>query len=288
MGRRKVSHLILDFDETLTVSDTITTLSTLAYTNRASPAPPPWSFFVQSYLTDLANHTATLPPAAARNTIAQEAEYLRSLRPVEEASIERIERYGVFQGVKIAALAGASAGVDTRDGWWRAVRAVARRGGNVDVVSVNWSRDWVRNVLSHAAGEDVAGIGIHSNDLITTEVDRERTCTGAFDRYFGSAGGGVWTADDKLRIMKQLVAADEEGLRVYVGDSSTDLLCLLEADVGVVFGGKLDKVCGRLGIGLKMGFGDWGGIAQGDGRVLWRVDHWDEVAEWLDVGDGNI
>lgn len=61
------------------------------------------------------------------------------------------------------------------------------------------------------------------------------------DRYWRAATSDdksqILTAEDKHRVMRDLVGMDDvEGSRplvVYVGDSTTDLECLLHADVGI-------------------------------------------------------
>lgn len=63
---------------------------------------------------------------------------------------------------------------------------------------------------------------------------------GRLSRYFEEGGrtgnGGIWTAGDKRKVMDEMVKAStnrEDIVRVYVGDSMTDLGCLLAADVGI-------------------------------------------------------
>jgi hypothetical protein len=66
---------------------------------------------------------------------------------------------------------------------------------------------------------------------------------------------GIRTGADKLREMK-LVLGDSQSITVYIGDSNTDLPCLLHADIGIIIGsGKsLIETCHRVGIVVEHGF----------------------------------
>jgi len=83
--------------------------------------------------------------------------------------------------------------------------------------------------------------------------------------------------------------ADGESVIVYVGDSSTDLAALLEADIGILMGNSSStaKIARRWGIDIvplqerkAHGFGSG---ANGDvgsmqkKKVLWQVDSWSEI-----------
>lgn len=290
---------LVDFDETLTQTgkDTISRLAAAAYSAQRSQQLPPWSHFVDSYVRDHDQHTRARPPET-RGTIAAEQEFLRSLRAVERASILRVEESGVFKGLDLPLFLRAAVGDRQRlgelmrEGWWEATRKVLARGdggagGKVAVVSVNWSRAWIRECLEGSAqpGEDeVRRIEVYANELVVG--DDGRTTTGFMDRWFGQEDGGIWTGWDKLRVMKDMIVRENEksaagtaALVVYVGDSTTDLLCLLEADVGIIFGTKLDAVCERLGIGIKNGLVT--GMASG--KELIRIEGWKEVEQWIDT-----
>jgi len=66
-------------------------------------------------------------------------------------------------------------------------------------------------------------------------------------------GEGIYTGQDKLREMKSaLEELSEPGkvVTVYVGDSNTDLPCLMFADIGIIIGNNssLLETCKRVGI----------------------------------------
>src|SRR5277367_4768633 len=67
---------------------------------------------------------------------------------------------------------------------------------------------------------------------------------------------GICTGHDKLREMKTVLekkSSSELIVTVYVGDSNTDLPCLLHADIGIIIGeGKsVIETCNRVGIKVQ-------------------------------------
>lgn len=69
---------------------------------------------------------------------------------------------------------------------------------------------------------------------------------------------GIRTGADKLREMQKVITKNrvkEEVVTVYIGDSNTDLPCLLEADIGIIIGdGKsIIETCRRVGINVEDG-----------------------------------
>lgn len=69
---------------------------------------------------------------------------------------------------------------------------------------------------------------------------------------------GIRTGPDKLREMKKAMQKNGHSkniITVYVGDSNTDLPCLLFADVGIIIGdgGSLIDTCKRVGIEVISG-----------------------------------
>ncbi|KAI5857752.1 HAD-like domain-containing protein [Tricharina praecox] len=271
-----IRHLILDFDETLTLVDTISLLSSAAYRLRPTtvPALPPWSYFAESWLDDYNRHVQSYPHL--RRTLDDEYQFLASLAPVERASIRRIEKAGVFTGLRINDLAhAAEETVTVRPGLWQACRPVLDAGGRVSVLSVNWSKEWIRSaerVKFELEVEVVSNSLCEDGTTTTGEITREPAL---------GEDHGIWTAQNKTVMMKRLVeGGGSEGLVVYVGDSSTDLMCLLQADVGVVIGDKLDAVCERFGIELVDGLTDVRCAKDGQQR-LYKVRDLQILGRWI-------
>ncbi len=115
-------HVILDFDGTVTVNDTVDVLAAFAVSfqqkrqrerqqqsqQQLSPRAPTsdvdwdacWKAIVDNYLAEHRNHKATYElPEHARTTVAHELEYLRSLRDVDRRSIRALRDAGLFAGL---------------------------------------------------------------------------------------------------------------------------------------------------------------------------------------------
>lgn len=105
-------HLILDFDGTVTHSDTMHLLASAGYSRHSllsssQPLPslpplPPWSHFVSAYLDDFTAHERQYRPTATeRTSVELEIAWLESLRGLEEDSYQRVVGAGVFEGVEV-------------------------------------------------------------------------------------------------------------------------------------------------------------------------------------------
>ncbi|MCJ1478004.1 hypothetical protein MMC13_006679 [Lambiella insularis] len=301
--------LFLDFDGTLTHTDTITHLASIPTLLRTLPSPPPslpanppppFSHFTSAYLSALHTHASSYhPPPSLRTTLPLELAYQASLRGVEEASISRIEASGLFKGVRTRDLyRGARAlitreegkGLLPREGFVPLVGRVrnftAQAGeahGAGFVVSVNWSRAWIRAVCAaqgawqngRDGGEEIGvdgegedwdllealGVGVVANELLG--VEREEGSGGVLERRWGKEGG-LWTAGDKVRALRECLEGRGGGWSVYVGDGVGDLGALMECDVGVCMRGEemergqreLEDVLERIGVGCEW-VGKW-------------------------------
>ena len=288
--------VFLDFDGTITAQDTIGELAsfalrfqeeqrqrqgqgqkreaapTSASTSTAGPAPtdvkpdsePPsdlareWDAVVGAYLADYragadAHHT----PPGRRVSAAQEIEFLRALKAVEERSLHRVRRCGLFRDVPPAALRAVGARliadgkVRLRPGFHEFVDRVAAaegegtgKGFQIYVVSVNWSAKFIEGAVGYRPeGTGEEGRGRVSIEVLANDVRGEDGAIvgpGILDPGDERADGTarvLTNSQDKLDVM-QTVLRREERLAgrpsVYVGDSNTDLECLLAADRGIV------------------------------------------------------
>lgn len=291
MARPRPLLLLLDWDGTLTTASTLPLLASVATPRAPHPALPALS---RAYARHLAAHDRAYRPARPeRTTVAQELAYLDALRPVEGASVGRVEAAGLFGGVRTrdvdAAAADAVAGraVGVRAGAAGLLGRVQRGGGRVVVVSVAWSRRFIHGVLSGCVRREAGGEVVVMGDVEVRANEILADGSGRLDRVFGGADGGIWTAGDKGRVMEGEIAAAVGGgssvpRTVYVGDSPTDLACLLKADVGIcirdeVMGEEqrgLRETLERVGVEcLHVGaFGDDRAEDGGGGRLWWARD----------------
>lgn len=267
--------LLLDWDSTLTTTSTlplIASLSTLPH-HHLHPALPS---LTHSYLRDLQTHDEKyVPQRTERTSVELELRYLDSLRGVERASIERVEASGIFKGVmmgdggeieKVIRDVVERGDVQLRKGWRELCgRVQSRNGGKgkVGIVSVAWSRAFIRDVMrahycnddGHRAEEGTrssrkkATLNLTALDIRANEILPDGS--GRLDRVFGDEGG-IWTASDKKRIMDDIILTSPpppsptspspppRTKTIYIGDSPTDLSCLLAADIGICIRGDDD------------------------------------------------
>ena len=300
--------LLLDFDSTLTTTCTLPSFlsipqtvftqlssSSTSFSSSMSPKPPTASELSSSYLSDLEAHKARFP--FSRRTLDDELTHQSNLRPVERASFLR--GVDAFRCVKasraqIHDAARRNSEVQMRKGWLRAIQHpdVSR----ACVLSVVWSPDWIRGMLEAAAvkassdDDDVAArmksiedVKILCNDVLQPETMSPSEADGREE-------ADVYVSSDKLRVMNELKAKmnndDGRGVwTIYIGDSMTDLECLLAADVGIVIRDEgalgneqrdLRDTLQRHDISTEW-LGDFGQIQTAEGKVLWWATDFVEV-----------
>ncbi|KAK3298856.1 uncharacterized protein B0H64DRAFT_454487 [Chaetomium fimeti] len=271
--------LLLDFDTTITQSDTLASLVTLSIA--ALPATTPaqktaltnlWSEIVRDYLAAHAAHRAAYrPPAEERTTLAEELDFLESVAGVERASVARVGKAGFFRGLDEGVLEGVGrravalgrgeggdengdgdgdgdgeveVGVRVRKGFGELLERYGDGGKGWDaaVVSVNWSGAFIKGAVEAGSG----GRGIKR--VVSNEIGFP---DGMVEGPPELGKKPLTTAGDKLRAMESLKTGLAEERVVYFGDSATDLACLVGADLGVIMADdgetKLLKLLARIG-----------------------------------------
>jgi len=301
-------RLILDFDGTITTSDTLAPLSRIGYNHAASQSPShtltAWSEIVSAYLSDYSQHaTSYTPTAEERTTLAQEAAWLNSLEPIERASARRAVEAGIWDDVtreEVEAAAKREVGEGTvrlRRGLGELMEWAVKgseqqgrmgRGVEVSVLSVNWSRQWIWSILRNGTGSSVDGghtiemlkkVAIFANELPSIAALPGGDIPGTSVE--------LRTSGDKLRCMQGQTSASNSAFVVYVGDSATDLECLAEADLGICMRDEkmgssqkeLAEILERLAIDVQW-IGEEKSQIADEKRIVWARDFGD-VKEWL-------
>ncbi|KAK1764684.1 hypothetical protein QBC33DRAFT_594783 [Phialemonium atrogriseum] len=247
--------IVLDFDGTITRHDTIATLAAHAISkNGGAAAAADWDHIIKAYTLDHARYVAGYSPAAAeRTTPAQELAFLNGLRALEQASLDRVSDSGLFRDLapddlarlgECAAVRDGGGRVEIRRGFAELRDGLSRR-GRIAVVSANWSADFIRGCCGGGGGLDVVAA-----NLVEFPTGRVRGVVP------GGDGELVLTARDKYRALEAVVRrwGRRPGEVVYVGDSGTDLECLL-ACRGIVIAddgeGTLLETLRRLGFEVR-------------------------------------
>ncbi|KZO98459.1 hypothetical protein CALVIDRAFT_561920 [Calocera viscosa TUFC12733] len=292
---RRISHLLLDFDCTITTEDTLHLIASAAYTRHSlcktgGVATPPdvpllaadgylsWADFGEAYMADFDAHTERFGP---RDTLDREREYLASLKRVEQASVRRVERSGLFCGVTEDEIRKQARFVKLRqpEALKLLMEKALKRGTTLGVISVTWSTVFVKAALKRFLDEDVLGqIRVCANEVVMGE---DGTGTGALTK---EDGDGIATGADKLRMLCDITGrrpgeagGQTDGMVVYVGDSTTDFPSLLEADIGIVVDDNrsLTETCERLGIPMEQGLA--AATPRQEGRKLYMISDWREL-----------
>ena len=215
-------RLVFDFDGTITKKDTIEELVQssikLQKARTGHNLQQSWESAVQTYLNEYESHKSNYVPAPAdRTSIIQEKAYLASLKAVEEASLSRVSKSGIFSRLTSEDLfqmgvdSVSSGRVAIRAGFHALVASAKRHGVPTAVVSVNWSAHFIRGVLHDTETAIVANDISENGEICGPSTLSERVTTSA----------------DKLRALKTLAGFEEEEDVVYFGDSVGDTECLV-------------------------------------------------------------
>lgn len=225
-------HMVLDFDGTITQADTINTLATSAIAlqkaRHGRNLDETWQDVVGAYVADYERfRTGYMPAEEARSSVEQEMDYLTAVKPVEEASLDRVGRSAVFEGLddedlyQMGVVAARTGKIVLRNGFGELVEMATERQWPIDIVSVNWSRAFIRGVL-------------HEHSTIRTLANDVAAPSGEI-KAPPLLDTRMTTAPDKLKALRNLSAAGSDAdATVYFGDSTTDLACLLWGTGGVI------------------------------------------------------
>lgn len=287
-------RLFFDWDETISASDT---LSLIAPPPGTQHHGPDFSSYTEAYMSDMSDFESSF---GERSNWTQQLEFLEKIDQVEVKSVARVEDGGLFRGMSKTELLRRAEEVELRSGWdefyaWLSSE-VAEGKVAADVISVGWSGDFIRHAItSRASKAGVTREGI--NKVYANEVEMEEGVgTGKMTKSFPlilpseEDGGkaGIRTGMHKREIMQSQAAA----LKVYVGDSTTDLPCLVTADYGLIMkpegefaGSSINKTIQSTQPPIKKLFTDHTGFLShtgaiaGEGAVLIRVDDWTKALE---------
>ncbi|KAI1403418.1 HAD-like domain-containing protein [Hypoxylon fuscum] len=240
--------IFLDFDGTITAKDTVGELANFALRVRADEGEDlqkEWDKVVVAYVDDHNAHVDGYePPIQSRSLPDQEIDFLRQMKHVETRSLGRINDCRLFRGISPEKFREAGSDlvskgtIQLRPGFKRFVEQRIAEGWRVWVLSVNWSSAFIEG----ACGE-LPGVTVIANDV----------------REDGSIAGpavlnppnsntqeprNLTNSRDKLDAMNATLRSEGLAARpsVYFGDSTTDLECLLAADLGLVISDKDDSL----------------------------------------------
>merc|ERR1740124_1641846 len=177
----------------------------------------------------------------------------------------------------------------------RPIANAHKKGWDLGVLSINWcpaliSAALIAPVRRHLQGEEegpASDVAALSPKVWSNVVDGAGTVTLLIP---GALAKRVRIATVR-KDLKEERGADDGSMVVYVGDSSTDLTAMLEADVGILFGRSTTVRSFAEKFGVRMvdlverGQRGVGGSSLRDPRdseTVWIADRWSEIDEFLE------
>ncbi|CAA9962196.1 haloacid dehalogenase hydrolase protein [Pyrenophora teres f. maculata] len=227
-------HWVVDWDGTITQKDTLDTLVGIAASTKpALPTLHHWQRLSKAYMDE---YTATLerlvPNGALPNTVHQEKQLLKQLKDVEAHSLSRVSSSAIFAGLTShvietgAQQAITSHHVQLRHGFSSFLQSIQSQAHHsFTILSVNWSRHFIRSCLEASAST------VPSHAILANELDNlcsDEPSTGQIVPTNNVDGDLIMSSGDKLERMQAI-----KGQKVYIGDSWTDIECLIAADFGI-------------------------------------------------------
>ncbi|CAI5747138.1 unnamed protein product [Peronospora destructor] len=214
--------LCADFDETITLRDTISLLFQLASCSASKQQQ-----LEAQYANEMNNYLKHYEAKwMCASTIGKSfdstwlREFLEGYTTIDRRSLERVAKCRALQGICYQDLVKAARTVQIRPHCADTLAAV----DEWKIISANWSKDLVSSVLTQS------GIAVDTTQLIVNELKLD-----AQGVTIGEIDVNVQSPQDKAQWIDKVrsVYTEMQSIVVYVGDSANDLLALLQADVGI-------------------------------------------------------
>ncbi|XP_076949263.1 bifunctional TH2 protein, mitochondrial-like [Bidens hawaiensis] len=298
--------LFSDFDLTCTVVDSSAILAEIAIltttkSDQSQPETQSESQIVRMTSADLRNTWEVLSreyteeyeqcmECMLANEKAEDFDYsglktaLEQLSGFEKRANMRVIESNVLKGLNSEEIKRAGERLILHDGCMRFFHTVTSNQNlkvNVHVLSYCWCADLIRSTFSSGG---IQTIQVHAN-----EFEYENSLS------TGEIIKKVESPIDKLQAFTDILKnSDKTHLTIYIGDSVGDLLCLLEADIGIVIGSSssLRRIATHFGVQFAplfpalvkkqkeyvegSGF-SWNGLS----GVLYTVSSWAEVHSFI-------
>ncbi|CAO2648968.1 Nn.00g099170.m01.CDS01 [Neocucurbitaria sp. VM-36] len=293
-------HWVLDWDGTITRHDTLDALVNISASTKPDfPTLDYWKRVSQAYMNDYTATFAELAPGGVLpNTVEEEKYLLKTLKAVEQRSLDRVSSSGIFSGLTAAHIeAGvrksiSSGQIGLRPGFAQYLESI--RSGSINtssqttslisILSVNWSQHFISSCLR------TFNTPLETSTILSNELEGLQGARPSNGHIGPTNGTMIISSDDKLRCLermkKERAASGTSIPIVYVGDSWTDIECLLAADLGICVRDepigssqrKLAEALDRLGIKCPR-LADW--READDWKVVWVRD-FVEIRDWYE------
>ncbi|XP_054788951.1 bifunctional TH2 protein, mitochondrial isoform X1 [Prosopis cineraria] len=211
---------------------------------------------------------------------------LEQLSKFEKRANSRVIESGVLKGLNLEDIKRAGERLILQDGCINFFQRIVKNenlNGNVHILSYCWCDELIKSAFLSAGLNE---LNVHANEF----TFEESVSTGEIVKKVESPVEKVQAFHDILNNSND----DRKNLTVYIGDSVGDLLCLLEADVGIVIGSSssLRRVGTQFGISFvplfpglvekqKEYIDESPSIWKGLSGVLYTVSSWAEVHAFI-------
>ncbi|KAM0043264.1 putative aminopyrimidine aminohydrolase [Helianthus debilis subsp. tardiflorus] len=292
-----------DFDLTCTVIDSCTVFADITMATSPTPGqaqPENQSQITKMPLTKLKNTWEALVKQYAEeyehlmetmlvNQKGEKFDYeglrkaLEQLSVFEKRANSRVIESKILKGLNLDDIKHAGQHLVLQDGcmdFFRSVMKDQNLNASIHVVSYCWCGDLIRSTFESGG---IHNLELHANEFIYEGL----LSTGEIMKKVESPLDKLHVVND---VLKEHDQCDQTNITIYIGDSIGDLLCLVEADIGIVIGSSssLRKVGGHFGV-LFMPL--WLGLVmkqrehvEGSGfswnrrsGVVYTVSSWDEI-----------
>ena len=238
MSNYPIDKLITDFDETISERDTISTLVHTAADNRVHEKEEflaAWQEMVQWFLTRY--HRVCNAWQNHRHSLV---DFLKSFEELETVSIQRVIAKGFLEGLTKEQLRTVGRNVTKKAGVDQVLSAMRADGVAVEILSANWSEALIQGateglcdrIITNSLQYDVVG---RSTGHIHLHVVSARDKL----RKFRSRKKNPPNPDQILDNRDSRWNRNGDGgvkRTLYIGDSISDFLAILDADLGVLIG----------------------------------------------------
>lgn len=202
--------------------------------------------------------------------------FLKEIQAIDTVAADELIKSCILRGITTAGIRDFAEKVELMPELLNVLKTLKVLNLTFHVVSLNFSKKLIQSALNQAGGN--LPLDVHSNEL----EFKDGICTGNMDKKFLSA------FDKEVLLVKIVQNADKDsGVSVYIGDSFTDLLALLEADIGLVIGDSktLHNVCNKFGIHVvPLCYWNYARLSEKNAEsrpVLFSVKSWVEIKNFV-------
>eukprot|EP01117_Protostelium_nocturnum_P008059 TRINITY_DN286_c0_g1_i1.p1 TRINITY_DN286_c0_g1~~TRINITY_DN286_c0_g1_i1.p1 ORF type:complete len:308 (-),score=98.33 TRINITY_DN286_c0_g1_i1:107-1030(-) len=288
MERNIRKCLVADFDETITEQDTTMLIASLA--KREEEMESRWHQHAEEYYknwkdifhNELHRHSQSLDKSCKiTKRIKRSALQFRGL---EQSCWKKTIDEEFLKGIKREDLYSTGRNLPLRKGALKTLHRAQNHRFEIGIISINWSRDLIVGALESTGEIQAEDVFLCSNNLGYEN-----------DLSTGYLSNHLMSGIDKTKYLKELrrrkCEEEEETLIIYVGDSVTDILPALNADVGILICPKQTTrdYCDSFGIKL-LDLNDFNkkDFFNSRKKHLWFVSCWKTIKEKIvEPNDGS-